>query len=206
MKRRSALLSLLLAPLLLTQCNAEKKEDKSSPAPAAAESKAAPKVKLKTTLGEIVIELDKEKAPLSVENFLTYVKDKHYDGTAFHRVIEDFMIQGGGYALSGGSFVEKSTRAPVKNESQNGLKNERGTIAMARTNNPHSATSQFFINVKDNPSLNYPSMNGYTVFGKVISGMDVVDKIRSVPTGSGTPFPTDVPKTPVLIESATVVE
>jgi peptidyl-prolyl cis-trans isomerase A (cyclophilin A) len=159
----------------------------------------AQKVKLATSLGDIVIELDAAKAPKSVDNFLQYVKAGHYDGTVFHRVIADFMIQGGGMTAD---LKEKSTRAPIGLESRNGLNNERGTVAMARTNDPNSATAQFFINVKDNAFLNQPQSrdgNGYAVFGKVISGMDVVDKIRAVPTGPG-----DVPTSPVTIKKATV--
>ena len=159
----------------------------------------AQKVKLATSMGDIVVELDAAKAPKSVDNFLQYVKAGHYDGTVFHRVIADFMIQGGGMTAD---LKEKSTRAPIGLESRNGLNNERGTLAMARTNDPNSATAQFFINVKDNAFLNQPQSrdgNGYTVFGKVISGMDVVDKIRAVPTGPG-----DVPMSPVTIKKATV--
>jgi peptidyl-prolyl cis-trans isomerase A (cyclophilin A) len=201
MKRRIALLSLIFLPLL-AQCQTEDK--KADPAAPAASKTESPQVKLKTSLGEIVIELNPAKAPLSTENFLSYVKKKHYDGTVFHRVISDFMIQGGGFAVDSGRLVEKPTGKPVKNESGNGLSNERGTIAMARTNDPHSATAQFFINVKNNANLdNYGG--GYTVFGKVVKGMDVVDKIREVET-SDAGMHQNVPKTPVVIESATVVE
>jgi peptidyl-prolyl cis-trans isomerase A (cyclophilin A) len=163
----------------------------------------AQKVRLSTTAGDIVIELDAAKAPKSVDNFVTYVKDGHYNGTVFHRVIPTFMIQGGGMTPD---LKEKPTRAPIPLESKNGLLNVRGTIAMARTNNPNSATSQFFINVKDNgmlDSANSPDGNGYAVFGKVISGMDVVDKIRVVPTGSKGPYD-DVPSTPVIINKASL--
>src|SRR5450755_3345796 len=159
----------------------------------------AQKVKLETTAGDIVVELDAAKAPKSVDNFLQYVKAGHYDGTVFHRVINNFMIQGGGMTAD---LKEKPTRAPIALESRNGLKNDRGTVAMARTNDPNSATAQFFINVKDNDFLNQPQArdgNGYAVFGKVVEGMDVVDKIRAVPTGPG-----DVPLTPVVIKRATV--
>ena len=169
---------------------------------------AAPKVKFATSEGDFVVEVYPDKAPKTVENFLQYVKDKHYDGTIFHRVINNFMVQGGGYD---GAYAEKKTRAPVVHEGREALakggpKNVVGTLAMARTNDPNSASSQFFINVKDNDFLN-PSTQapGYTVFGKVISGMDVVNKIKSVPTGSGGPFPSDVPKTPVMVKSATLV-
>ena len=159
----------------------------------------AQKVKLATSLGDIVVQLDAAKAPKTVDNFVQYVKAGHYDGTVFHRVISNFMIQGGGMTAD---LKEKATRAPIPLESRNGLNNERGTIAMARTNDPNSATSQFFINVKDNDFLNAARSadgNGYAVFGKVISGMDVVDKIRAVPTGPG-----DVPTTPVTIKKATL--
>jgi peptidyl-prolyl cis-trans isomerase A (cyclophilin A) len=166
----------------------------------------APKVKFATSEGDFVVEVYPDKAPKTVENFLQYVKDKHYDGTIFHRVISNFMVQGGGYDST---YAEKKTRAPVVHEGREALakggpKNVVGTLAMARTNNPNSASSQFFINVKDNDFLN-PSTQapGYTVFGKVVSGMEVVNKIKAVPTGAGGPFPSDVPKTPVIIKSAT---
>lgn len=168
---------------------------------------SAPTVKLQTTLGDVVLKLDAEKAPLSVSNFLTYVKEGHYDGTLFHRVIPKFMAQGGGYAEN---FAQKPTHAPIKNEADNGLKNKRGTIAMARTNDPHSATAQFFINFVNNDFLDYKSPTpqgwGYAVFGEVIEGMDIVDKMATVPTGRGGPMPSDVPKTPILLEKATVLE
>ena len=159
----------------------------------------AQKVKLATSAGDIVVELNAAKAPKTVDNFVQYVKAGHYDGTVFHRVINNFMIQGGGMTAE---LKEKPTRAPIPLESRNGLNNDRGTIAMARTSDPNSATSQFFINVKDNDFLNAarsPDGNGYAVFGKVVSGMDVVDKIRAVPTGPG-----DVPLTPVTIKKATL--
>ena len=159
----------------------------------------AQKVKLTTTTGDIVMELDATKAPKSVDNFMQYVKAGHYNGTIFHRVIPNFMIQGGGMAAD---RSEKPTRPPIPLESRNGLNNNRGTVAMARTSDPNSATAQFFINVKDNDFLNAAQArdgNGYTVFGKVVSGMDVVDKIRNAPTGPGD-FPTD----PVVIKQATV--
>jgi peptidyl-prolyl cis-trans isomerase A (cyclophilin A) len=168
-----------------------------------------PKVKFSTTAGDFVVELYPDKAPKTVENFLHYVKDKHYDGTIFHRVIENFMVQGGGFDAH---YVEKKTRPPVVHEgrealAKGGLRNVVGTLVMARTNDPNSATAQFFINVKDNAFLDPTSqLFGYTVFGKVVSGMDVVEKIKSVPTGAGGPFPTDVPKTPILINSATLVK
>ena len=162
---------------------------------------ASPVVNMQTNFGTIVIELNAEKAPKTVENFLTYVKAGFFDGTIFHRVIENFMIQGGGYTTD---YRKKETRSPIPNEANNGLKNLRGTIAMARTSDPHSATGQFFINVKDNSFLNYRSSTwrgwGYAVFGKVIAGMDVIDKIRKTQTGRGGPFRSDVPQTPVIIE------
>lgn len=163
----------------------------------------AQKVKLATTAGNIVIELDARRAPKTVDNFLRYVKAGHYDGTVFHRVIKNFMIQGGGMTPD---LTEKPTRAPIPLESKNGLSNLRGTIAMARTMDPNSATSQFFINVKDNPNLdaaNAPDGNGYAVFGKVVEGLDVVDKIRAARTTSKGPYG-DVPVTPVIINKATI--
>ncbi len=197
----------------------------------------APKVKFVTSQGDFVVEVYPDKAPKTVENFLQYVKDKHYDGTIFHRVINNFMVQGGGFDSA---YAEKKTRAPVAHEgrealARGGAKNVVGTLAMARTNDPNSASAQFFINVKDNDFLNptliptgdpvprfeyqgrvyentpraqlmnAPQLYGYTVFGKVISGMDVVTKIQTVPTGAGGPFASDVPKTPVVIKSATLV-
>ena len=165
---------------------------------------ADPLVDLKTNHGTIRLELYPAKAPKSVENFLQYVKDGHFNGTIFHRVIDSFMIQGGGFDKS---YKQKPTRAPIENEAKNGLKNDLGTVAMARTSAPHSASSQFFINGKNNDFLNAPGQDGwgYTVFGKVVSGMDVVTKISKTPTGSGGPFPTDAPREMVVIESATLV-
>jgi peptidyl-prolyl cis-trans isomerase A (cyclophilin A) len=163
----------------------------------------AQKVKLATTMGDIVIELDAAKAPKSVENFLAYVKAGHYDGTVFHRVMDNFMIQGGGFDAG---MQQKPTRNPIPLESRNGLKNDRGTVAMARTNIPDSATAQFFINLKNNDFLNAnasPEPNGYAVFGKVVSGMEVVDKIRAVPTGNKGGHQ-NVPLEPVTIKSATL--
>ena len=168
----------------------------------------APQVKFVTNMGEFVVEVYPDKAPKTAENFLQYVRDKHYDGTIFHRVIANFMIQGGGYDAR---YIERPTRAPVMHEglealNKGGPRNTVGTIAMARTNAPHSATAQFFINVVDNGFLDpSPQQPGYTVFGKVVSGMDVVNRIRAIPTGFGGPFPTDVPKTQVVIKSATVL-
>ena len=166
--------------------------------PMAAMAEAAPQVKFQTSMGDFVIEVYPDKAPKTVENFLQYVKDKHYDGTIFHRVINNFMIQGGGYTPNG----ERPTRPPVPLEALNGLKNDLGTVAMARTSNPNSATAQFFVNVKNNDFLNAKGpADGYTVFGKVTSGMDVVNKIKVTPTGAG-----DVPQTPIVINSATLVK
>lgn len=203
-----------------------------------AHAQDAPRVRFVTSAGEFVVELHPDKAPKTVENFLQYVKDKHYDGTIFHRVIENFMVQGGGYDVR---YSEKKTRAPVAHEGREALakggeKNIVGTLAMARTNDPHSAGAQFFINVKDNafldPTLippgdpvpkfeyqgrvyentpranliNAPQLFGYTVFGKVVSGMDVVTKMKVVPTGAAGPFPSDVPRTAIIINSATLVK
>jgi cyclophilin family peptidyl-prolyl cis-trans isomerase len=166
-----------------------------------------PQIDIQTNMGSIVVELDGEKAPKTVENFLAYVRDGHYNGTIFHRVIPGFMIQGGGYTAQ---FQQKPTRAPVKNEADNGLKNARGTLAMARTSDPHSASAQFFINTVDNDFLDYRSPTqqgwGYAVFGKVISGMDVVDKISKLKRGPAGPFPSDVPADTVVIEKATVMD
>jgi peptidyl-prolyl cis-trans isomerase A (cyclophilin A) len=185
-----------------------------------------------------VVELYPDKAPKTVENFLQYVKDKHYDGTVFHRVIDNFMVQGGGYDAR---YIEKPTRAPVAHEGREALakggpRNVVGTVAMARTSDPNSAGAQFFINVKDNAFLdpvvippgdpvprfehkgrvyenvpraqlvNSPQLYGYTVFGKVVSGMDVINKMKATPTGAGGPFPSDVPKTPIVIRSAEIVK
>jgi peptidyl-prolyl cis-trans isomerase A (cyclophilin A) len=198
----------------------------------------APRVKFTTSMGEFVVEVYPDKAPKTVDNFLQYVRDKHYDGTVFHRVISNFMVQGGGYDAR---YREKPSRAPVTHEgrealSKGGARNTVGTLAMARTNDPHSATAQFFINVRDNAFLdpvlipegdpvarfeyggrtyenvpranllNAPQLFGYTVFGAVVSGMDVVERIKAVPTGAGGPFPTDVPRTQVTIQSATLVK
>jgi peptidyl-prolyl cis-trans isomerase A (cyclophilin A) len=198
----------------------------------------APRVKFATTAGDFVIEVYPDKAPKTVENFLQYVKDKHYDGTIFHRVIDNFMVQGGGFDAK---YVQKPTRPPVAHEgrealAKGGSKNVIGTVAMARTSDPNSASAQFFINVKDNafldptlippgdpvPRFEYqgkvyentpraqlvsaPQLYGYTVFGKVVSGMDVVNSIKATPTGAGGPFPSDVPKTPIIVNSATLVK
>ena len=170
----------------------------------AANAASAPKVKLSTSLGDIVVQLDAAKAPKTVENFLQYVKDKHYDGTIFHRVIDGFMVQGGGFTPG---MAQKPVRAPIALEAANGLKNDKYTIAMARTNVPDSATAQFFINVKDNAMLNAPQPDGhgYAVFGKVVQGSDVVDKIKAVATGNKGGHQ-NVPSSPVTITSATVVK
>jgi len=172
------------------------------PAAKKQEKPTNPVVKIATTKGEILVELDAEKAPISVANFLAYTKDGFYNGTIFHRVIKNFMIQGGGMTLD---MKQKKTKPPIKNEAANGLKNKRGTIAMARTPIPDSATSQFFINHKDNVFLDYrgPSAQeiGYAVFGKVLKGMEVVDAIAVTPTRPG-----DVPVEPIVIESVTLVE
>ncbi|WP_309679998.1 peptidylprolyl isomerase [Polaromonas sp.] len=206
-------------------------------AAAPALAQAAPRVKFATSEGDFVVEVYPDKAPKTVANFLQYVRDKHYDGTIFHRVISNFMVQGGGFDAS---YAQKPARAPIAHEGREALakggdKNLVGTLAMARTGDPNSASAQFFINVKDNEFLNptpipagdpvaefsyqgkvyknvpraqllgASELYGYTVFGKVVSGMDVVNRIKAVPTGAAGPFPTDVPKTPVLIKSATLV-
>lgn len=207
-------------------------------ASAATHAETAPRVQFNTTAGAFTVELYPDKAPKTVANFLQYVKDKHYDGTIFHRVIDNFMVQGGGFDTA---YTEKKTRVPVEHEGQaalakGGMKNVVGTLAMARTNDPQSATAQFFINVKDNAFLdptpippgdpvasfefqnriyknvprsqlvNSPQLFGYTVFGKIVDGMDVVTKIKASPTGAGGPFPTDVPKTPIVIQSAVLLK
>jgi peptidyl-prolyl cis-trans isomerase A (cyclophilin A) len=176
---------------------------------AAQTAMAGPKVEFKTTMGNFVVELDDVKAPKTTANFLNYVKSGFYNGTIFHRVIDGFMIQGGGFTPD---LTQKPTDAPVASEANNGLKNNAYTIAMARTSDPDSATAQFFINVKDNEGLNYPNAmgNGYTVFGKVISGTQTIDAIRKVPTMVA-PAPrlgrmADVPTKTVLIESATLIK
>ncbi|MDR1276930.1 MAG: peptidyl-prolyl cis-trans isomerase [Candidatus Accumulibacter sp.] len=171
---------------------------------AASHSLAAPTAEIQTTQGTIVVELDSAKAPKTVENFVGYAKKGFYDATIFHRVIGGFMIQGGGLTKD---MAEKPTGTPVTNEGKNGLKNLRGTIAMARTSAPHSATAQFFINHQNNSSLDYPSPDGwgYAVFGKVVRGMDIVDKIARVPTGDRYPH-RNVPLEPVLIKSIKIIE
>jgi cyclophilin family peptidyl-prolyl cis-trans isomerase len=171
----------------------------SVPAPTPPATAARPVVVLETSLGTIKIALDRDKAPVTVDNFLQYVRAGHYDGTVFHRVIPGFMVQGGGFDAA---MKQKPTKPPIRNEAKNGLRNRRGTLAMARTNDPDSATSQFFINVKDNTALDYGMRNaGYAVFGEVVEGMDVVDRMVAVPTGMKGPH-ADVPTTPVVIKSA----
>lgn len=213
MKRRLALISLALFPVLaFGEATKEAETAKPEAAP-----EMASKVRLKTNKGDIVIELNAKKAPVTVANFLSYVNKKHYDGTVFHRVIDNFMIQGGGFALDNGSLVEKEVGKSIENEGKNGLGNDRGTIAMARTSDPNSATAQFFINVSDNEMLNFPSNGGYAVFGKVVEGMEVVDKIKVVATGTAPltmkhpatgekmQLPSEnVPQENVVIESASV--
>ena len=166
----------------------------------------AAQVLMTTTVGPITLELDADNAPKTVENFLSYVSNGFYDGTIFHRVIDNFMIQGGGFDAD---MSQKETGAPIENEANNGLKNLRGSIAMARTQDPHSATAQFFINVKDNDFLNHTGENmqgwGYAVFGKVAEGEDVLDKIRCVQTGSSAGHQ-DVPVEPIIIESVTIID
>ena len=166
----------------------------------------SPRVKLETSMGDIVIELDATKAPKTAANFVDYVKDGFYNGTVFHRVMDGFMIQGGGFETG---LKQKPTKAPIDNEANNGLKNDKYTIAMARTNDPHSATAQFFINVADNDFLNHtaPTPNGwgYAVFGKVVSGTEVVDKIKGVKTGNSG-FHQNVPTQDVIINKAVIVE
>ena len=167
---------------------------------------ADPQVEIKTNLGNIIIELNPDKAPKSVETFLQYVKDGHYKGTIFHRVIPNFMVQGGGFSAD---FSQKKTRTPIPIEANNGLRNDTGTVAMARTSDPNSATAQFFINHRNNDFLNHtaptPQGWGYAVFGKVIKGMDVVNKIAAIPTGPRGPFPSDVPSQQVIIEDARIL-
>jgi len=191
---------MMLVPLLVLLAQAPAAAtDTATPAADAAH----PTVVLETTLGRIKIALDRDKAPQSVDNFLEYVRAGHYDGTIFHRVIPGFMVQGGGFDSS---MKQKATRPPIKNEASNGLHNRRGTVAMARTNDPDSATSQFFINVKDNPALDYGPRNaGYAVFGEVVDGMGVVDRIVAVPTTTRAPH-ADVPATPIVIKSARMAD
>ena len=165
---------------------------------------AEPSVEMQTSMGRIVIELDSGKAPMSAKNFLQYTKDGFYNGTVFHRVIDGFMIQGGGFTPD---LQQKTTNKPIENEAKNGLRNDRGTIAMARTGDPHSATAQFFINHKSNPALDYPSRDGwgYAVFGKVTQGMDIIDKIAKVATGSRASGHQNVPVEAVVIQSVKIL-
>ncbi len=162
-------------------------------------------IHMKTNYGVIILELDEKKAPKTVDNFLTYVKEGFYDGTLFHRIIDNFVIQGGGF---GPGMTQKVARPPIENEGKNGLRNSRGAIAMARTSDPHSASSQFFINLADNDFLNYtaptPTGRGYCVFGTVVEGMNVIDQIKGVPTGSKLGFK-DVPLTDIIIEKVQLV-
>ena len=216
----SVVMSMVLALAVLTFAQEsqpkKKKTDKSKTESSKMTETASggnPVVAMKTSMGTIMIELDQAKAPVTVKNFLSYVDEKYFDNTVFHRVMSNFMIQGGGFEAAD-PVRQKKTKPPIVNEAKNGLKNDRGTIAMARTSNPNSATSQFFINVKDNASLNPGAYdpNGYAVFGKVTEGMDVVDKIKGVATGTSpvivrdgdtetpTTFP-DMPVTKVVIES-----
>ncbi len=223
MKRLLSLLVLSLLPTVaLVSCKTAKQaESPSAASPTASPAAVAqnPKVRLKTSEGDIVLELNAAKAPITVENFLGYVKKKHYDGTIFHRVIDGFMIQGGGFEVADAGLIEKPSGKGITNESQNGLGNDTGTIAMARTNDPNSATAQFFINVADNAMLNHPNSGGYAVFGKVIEGMEVVKKIKTTPTGitkltmrhpvTGAPLEIpsqNVPAKNVVILSATLVD
>ena len=166
-----------------------------------------PKVHFKTTMGDFTIELEPDKAPQTVANFIEYVRAGHYDGLIFHRVIKAFMVQGGGFDRN---YTKMPTRQPIENEADNGLPNERGTIAMARTGDPHSATNQFFINVKYNGFLNHQSKTqqgwGYTAFGRVIDGMNIVGRISRMETGPGGPFPSDVPVKQVIIEKVKIIQ
>ncbi|HEX9207543.1 MAG TPA: peptidylprolyl isomerase [Steroidobacteraceae bacterium] len=172
-------------------------------APAWAQGTAPVYVRFVTTKGEFTLELDTARAPLSVANFVQYVRDRHYDGTIFHRVIGNFVVQGGGFLPDG---TEKPTRPGVPNESGNGLSNRRGTVAMARTGDPHSGTSQFYVNLADNIALDPgPTRWGYAVFGRVVSGMDVIDRIASVPTGARATFQDETPLEPIVIESAQIL-
>ena len=201
------LLSLLLLPAFAFAQQAPKPAAK--PADAATSQPApAPQVTFKTSLGEFTVELYPNKAPKTVENFLDYVKSGFYDGTVFHRVVDNFMIQGGGFTQD---LKHKPTRPAIQNEGNNGLSNLRGSLAMARTMDPQSATAQFFINVVDNPRIDYTGDQdsttwGYCVFGKVISGMDVIDKIKALPTGAMGPFLSEVPLPPPAIDKASLVK
>jgi len=195
---------LAVAAALLLPATLFAQETPAAAAEPAATVAANPRVTLTTNQGDIVIEVAADKAPLSAQNFLQYVADGHYNGTIFHRVIDGFMIQGGGFTAD---LQQKPVRAAIQNEANNGLSNVRGSVAMARTGEPHSAQAQFFINVADNPRLDFVSEQsgftwGYAVFGRVVEGMDVVDRIRATPTGAQGPFAKDVPTQPVIIERA----
>ncbi len=195
-----------LALIVMSGCGGATTSGDSAPAPVAASDDAEQQVVLQTSAGDITLSLNGEKAPLTVENFLNYANASYYDGTIFHRVIAGFMIQGGGFSAD---YMKKPTFDPVANEADNGLKNVRYTIAMARTSDPQSATSQFFINVADNQALDYTAPTsstswGYAVFGRVIDGFDVVDQIAASTTGAAGPFSRDVPLQPVLINSVLV--
>jgi peptidyl-prolyl cis-trans isomerase A (cyclophilin A) len=197
---RRLILSATLATAAAALCGAALAQGAGATAMPAPKAAAPVVVTLETTAGPIVLELDAQAAPRTVANFVQYVKDGFYAGTIFHRVIDGFMIQGGGF---NGNMAQKPTRPPIAIESNNGLKNVRGSIAMARTSDPNSATAQFFINVVDNPALDYPGRDnaGYTVFGRVVEGMDNVDKIRTTPTTVRNGMP-NVPVTPVVIDKA----
>ncbi len=206
---RSTLLLLALSPaVVLAQTTpAASPPAPETPAPAAAAPSMVTAV-ITTSLGDITVELNAEKAPKSVENFRQYAKDGFYNGTIFHRVIDNFMVQGGGFTPD---LKQKPTRPSIANEAKNGLSNKRGTLAMARTPDPNSATAQFFINLVDNRNLDFVSDEraetwGYAVFGTVTGGMDVVDKIKAVPTGPKGPFRSDVPQTDIVIEKVEIVE
>lgn len=215
MLKHFALVFALVTPIALAAPPPSQKPAQAKPAvetakptEAPAEKTANSKVLIRTNLGEMTIELYPDKAPNTVENFLRYTKEGFYDGTVFHRVIDGFMIQGGGFTKD---LTQKRTHAPIHNEANNGLSNLRGTLAMARTGDPHSATAQFFVNVVDNKRLDYVSDQngmtwGYCVFGKVVSGLDVVDKIKAVPTAAQGPLPRDVPIAPVVIEKVEIVQ
>jgi peptidyl-prolyl cis-trans isomerase B (cyclophilin B) len=202
---RALLLALMILCVSCGDTSAAQNDTAPSASPAASakpQPPAAPVVKLETNFGDIFVRLDDRKAPISTANFIQYVKSGHYDGTIFHRVIKSFMIQGGGFTPD---MKQKTARAAIRNEADNGLKNQKYTIAMARTNDPHSATSQFFINTKDNGFLDFKSQTaqgwGYAVFGRVIKGQDVVDKIEAAATGKRGVFD-DVPTTPVVVKKA----
>ena len=200
------LFSLLFLSFFLSACGAGDKQEKAQPQSLGDKMSANTQVKIETNKGNIIVELFNDKAPASAENFAAYAKEGFYNGTVFHRVIPNFMIQGGGFTVD---MVEKSNRTPVTNEAKNGLKNSRGTLAMARTMDPHSATSQFFINLKDNVFLNHTSETqqgwGYAVFGKVTEGMEIVDAIAGATTGMHGGH-SDVPTDAIVMKTVTVIE